>query len=80
MPRYKLRTLMIVLALGPMGLAYVGGYFWLGNKGMVGDGVTVLRIYDSKYLAGLFVPAAMVESVVTGCDVIATRYADENED
>src|SRR3954447_12461043 len=29
--RYRLRTLMIVLALGPPALAYVPGYFWMGR-------------------------------------------------
>src|SRR5262245_21680106 len=31
MPRYKLRTLLILLAVGPMVLAYVPGYFWMGK-------------------------------------------------
>lgn len=33
MPRYKLRTLLIVLALGPPVLAYVGSYYVLSRRG-----------------------------------------------
>jgi hypothetical protein len=31
--RYRLRTLLIVLALGPMVLAYVGSYYFLSRRG-----------------------------------------------
>jgi hypothetical protein len=31
--RYKLRTLLIVLALGPPLLAYVGSYYFLSRRG-----------------------------------------------
>jgi hypothetical protein len=74
--RFKWLAPVIVIAaslLLPLG-AYTAAYFGLGKKGMVGDGVTVIRVYESKPLSVIFAPAAAMESCVTGCHVIATCY------
>jgi hypothetical protein len=49
--------------------SYVVGYFALGTLGQVGPGNTdppfVWRLYNSRTLAIIYVPAAKVESILT---------------
>jgi hypothetical protein len=56
---------VLLLAL----ISYVVGYFALGTLGQVGPGNTdppfVWRLYNSRTLAILYVPAAKVESLLT---------------
>jgi hypothetical protein len=62
--------LIAVLILTALAAPYVAGYFWLSEKGMLGDGVTVIRTYASKALAVVYWPAAFVEGCVTDCRVL----------
>ena len=54
---------MVALLLLTLG-TYAAGYFWLGTYSM-DDGVTVIRVYDSKAVTFFFAPAATVESSLT---------------
>ena len=51
---------LLLLTLG----TYTAGYFWLGTYSR-DDGVTVIRVYDSKAVMFFFAPAAAVESSIT---------------
>jgi hypothetical protein len=48
---------------------YVGGYFGLGECFELSRGAGKYRIYRYKWLANVFVPAAWIESKLTGEDV-----------
>jgi hypothetical protein len=73
MSRYRLRTLLILLALAILVVsagAYVGGYFLLSNA----VEIVVVREWRSRYFASewqvrIFQPAAKVESLFCGKDV-----------
>jgi hypothetical protein len=57
-----LAVLIIVLAM--LGTAYVGGYFWLGQR-YDGD-ETAFRVYPQQWMATAFEPAARFETWLTG--------------
>jgi hypothetical protein len=69
-------ALSIAAILVAMLAAYTTAYFWLGKKLAIGDGVTVIRVYNSSAVAVMFIPAAAVESWVTGLNVEAGNYDD----
>jgi hypothetical protein len=56
--------------------SYGAGYLWLGKKGMLGDGLTVVRVYDSAYVAAVYKPAAAIESWATGANVKTSYYGN----
>jgi len=73
--RFHLRTLLIVLALGPPVISYVGGYFWLSEYYAVGSPPShSLRVYKNPRHARLFRPAASIEGMVRRTRVYAVDY------
>ena len=46
--------------------SYVTGYFVLGTRA---TGIGFFRVYESRWLAIIYDPAARIESVVTGNEV-----------
>ena len=65
-----LAVLAIVLAM--LG-AYVGGYFWLGQRcDWLHDGTLEFptRFYSHRWMAIVFEPAARIESQLTGIETI----------
>jgi hypothetical protein len=76
--------ILVVLAimLLTLGAAYVGGYFWLGERfgvveksAIVGEPSSIVRVYPKWWLARAFAPAAKVETWLGN-----TRVAVESED
>ena len=53
--------------------SYVTGYFVLGTPALA---LQFTRVYESRWLAIIYVPAAWVESVVTG-DEVETGYTTQ---
>jgi hypothetical protein len=69
--------LVFALVVVPMA-AYVGGYYGLQcathEVGGLGRGRMLARVYEHRWQADAFKPAARVESWVTGSDVtVSTR-------
>ena len=73
--RYRLRTLLILLAVGPPVLSYTGGYFWLGEYHSVGNPPShSLRLFKDHRHAQLFRPMAWLEGKVRRTKVFAVDY------
>ena len=72
-----LATLAILFTL--LGSAYMGGYFWLGEldeyRGWQGHHRK--RIYSQAWLSRVYVPAAKVESWLTGAAVHIAYFDPE---
>jgi len=62
---------LLVAMLG----AYVAGYFWLCDVGYIGplNRRSMVRGYQSRLLAEIFRPAAMIESAVSPRDVATAQ-------
>jgi len=64
--------IVALLFLSALMVPYVVGYFWLSNLAE-GLGVyarpRVVRVYNARFLAEIFHPAAMIESAVSPHDV-----------
>ena len=68
---------VVLVTLG----AYAGGYFWLGEWeedpfANEGDG---FRSYKSRWIAWSFMPAAKVESLLSGHDIQAAWWPEDFE-
>ncbi len=67
-------ALLFLLAL--LLAAYIGGYFWLGEARAGGDPfaepptITLERTYRREWLADAFKPLALIESFITGRQVV----------
>jgi hypothetical protein len=63
-------VVLMALVLIPLG-AYVGGYYAAGEKYELTfrQGRVYYRIYQTRWQARIFWPAAQVESVLTGAEI-----------
>src|SRR5436190_6631420 len=62
---------VLAIVLVPLGI-YVGGYFWLPavSPAATSSGLVLVKIYPYRWQAGLFSPAASVESFFGGTEVM----------
>jgi len=80
--------ILAVLAIVLLLTAYVAGYFWLGKLSTRNLGIAAVngveyrevkppcRHFHNRWQAGLFSPAAQVESWLRGVDIEATSSDD----
>lgn len=66
-------VLMGIALVTALFASYVTGYFVLGTPGMT---LSFCRMYESRWLAIIYQPAAWVESVLTGSKV-ETAYTGQ---
>jgi len=75
--RYRLRTLLIVIAAMSVGFAYLRAYQDQTVSRWGSCGGRKLRVYDARWKATFFKPAATLESTMTGFHIsTAIRTAD----
>ena len=83
MLRYKLRTLLIVVAVAGLLLAYWRSYIVSSRVGFTPGGEpgtpgVMIRLYRKPWQVVVFRPAAKLESIVTGRRVLtATKASDD---
>ena len=58
---------VLAIVLLALGAAYLGGYFWLGQRFDYDE--TAARLYPQQWMANSFKPAARLETWLTGVEV-----------
>jgi hypothetical protein len=76
---------VLAIVLATLLATYVGGYLWLGEyhawtSNSVPTDTSVIRLYDSRWQAALFKPAAAMESLVYRQRVAASWPANYDKD
>jgi hypothetical protein len=72
-PAALLGSLGIAILIAALFASYVTGYFVLGTRA---TGIGFFRVYESRWLAIIYRPAAWAESVLTG-DEVQTGYTGQ---
>jgi hypothetical protein len=61
--------LLYVFVLALTAMSYAVAYLTLGDRAIVHSNGTSARIYPSKWLSTLFMPAGRIESIVSGEEI-----------
>jgi hypothetical protein len=64
---------VLAIVLLTLGAAYLGGYFWLGQRFDYDE--TTTRLYPQQWMASVFKPAAQLETWLTGIETWAQHQA-----
>jgi hypothetical protein len=69
-------AIVLAMVLMPLGV-YVGGYYATGEK-LETPSRSYYRIYSTRWQARIFWPAARVESVFTGDEIVTVTQSPES--